>query len=99
MNIVTWTFQVDYYAKGGYYMILGQDLLTELGLNPKFSEHVIEADDGPFNGSATTLVDLVTYRFKYLNTGKLHLNNHFIMLTLKNYMSQSMHILIQNYCV
>ena len=51
-------------------MILGRDILTELGLNLKFSEHVIEADDGPFNGSTMPMVDLGTYIFKDLNTGK-----------------------------
>ena len=48
-------------------MILGQDLLTEFGLNLKFSEHVIEADDGPFNESTTPMADLGTYIFKSLN--------------------------------
>ena len=50
-------------------MILGRDILTELGLNLKLSENVIEADDGPFKGSTTPMVGLVTYVFKYLNTG------------------------------
>ena len=44
-------------------MILGRYILTELGLNLKFSEHVIEADDGPFKGSTTPMVDLVMYKF------------------------------------
>ena len=44
-------------------MILGRDILTELRLNIKFSEHVIEADDGPFKGSTTPMVDLGTYMF------------------------------------
>ena len=70
-NIVTLTCHVDNSAKDRYDMILGRDLLTELGLNPKFSEHVIEAYYGPFNGSTTPMVDLGTYIFKYLNTGKM----------------------------
>ena len=52
-------------------MILGRDLLTELGLNLKLSDHIIEADDGPFKGSTTPMVDLGTYIFKYLNTDKI----------------------------
>ena len=52
-------------------MILGRDILTELGLNPKLSEHVIEADDGTFKGSTTPMVDLGKYGFKYLNTGNI----------------------------
>ena len=35
------------------------------------AEHVIEADYGPFIGSTVTMVDLVAYVFKYLNTGKI----------------------------
>ena len=50
-------------------MILGQYLITELGLNLKFYEHIIKADDGPFNKSKTPMVDLGPYIFKYLNTG------------------------------
>ena len=52
-------------------MILGRDLLTELRLNLKLYEHVIEADDGPFNGSTIPMVDLCTYIFKDLNTAKI----------------------------
>ena len=52
-------------------MILGRDLLTKSGLNIKLSENVIESDDGPFNRSTTPMVDLGTYIFKYLNTGKI----------------------------
>ena len=40
-------------------------------LNLKCSEHVIEADDGPLNGSTTPMVNLGTYIFKYLNTGEI----------------------------
>ena len=46
--------------KGRYDMILGRDLWTELGLNLKLSDYVIESDDETFNGSTTTMVDLGT---------------------------------------
>ena len=46
--------------------------ITELGLNLKLSERIIEADDGNFNGSTTTIVDLGTYIFKDLDTGKIN---------------------------
>ena len=52
-------------------MILGRYVLTELGLNLKFSKHVIEADDGPFIGSTASIVDLGAYVFKDLNTGEI----------------------------
>ena len=35
-NFVTWNWHVDESAKSRYSMILGQDLLKELGLNLKF---------------------------------------------------------------
>ena len=83
-------------VKGRYNMILGWDILTELGLNLKFSEHVIKSDDGPFNGSTTIMVDLGTYIFRYLNKGKLHLKNRLLMLMSKKYMNHSMYVLLQN---
>ena len=64
MNVVTWRFHVDDSAKGGCDMILVRDLLTELRLSLKFSEHVIKADDGPFKVYTTTMVDFGTYIFK-----------------------------------
>ena len=81
MNTVTWKCHVDESAKGGYYMILGQDILTQLGLNLKFSEHVIEADDGHFNRSTTPMVDLGMYIFKDLNTEKITPEEFLPMLT------------------
>ena len=62
---------MDDSAKDRYDMILGQDLLTQLGLNIEFSEHFIKSDDGHFNRSTTPMVDLGTYIFKILNTGKI----------------------------
>ena len=56
-------------------MILGRDISTALGLNLEFSDHVIEAYDGPLKGSTSLMVDLGTYEFKYLNTGKLEPKN------------------------
>ena len=50
-------------------MILDRDLLTELVLSSKNSEHVIESYGKPFKGSTTTIVDLGTYVFKDLNIG------------------------------
>ena len=70
-NVVTWRCHVDDSAKGGYNMVLGRDILKELVLNLKLSEHVIKADDGPLNGSTTSMVDLGTYIFTGLNTGKI----------------------------
>ena len=69
-NFVTWKYHVDESIKGGYDMILRQHLLTELGFNLKFSYHIIRSDYGPFKGFTEIMVDLGTYEFKNLNTGK-----------------------------
>ena len=63
-NVVTWYFHVDESAKCGYNIILGRDILTELVLNIKLSENVIEAGDGPFSRSTTPMVYLGAYIFK-----------------------------------
>ena len=47
---MTWGCHVDDSAKIKYEMILGKNIFTALGLNIKFSDHVIEADDGTFKG-------------------------------------------------
>ena len=70
-KILMWNCHVGESAKGVYGMILGRDLLTALGINLKFSDHVIEADYGPFKGLMLTMVDLGEYEFKYLNTGNI----------------------------
>ena len=54
--------------KGRYDMILGKNILTKLGLNLEFSDHVIEAEYGSFNGSTAPMVGLDKYEFKYLET-------------------------------
>ena len=94
-NAMTWKCHVDDSANCGYGMILGRDIWTELGLNSKFSVHVIKSDDGTFEGSTTPMVDLGTYIFKDLNTGKITLEEFLLMLTLKKYMGQNMHVLIK----
>ena len=58
-------------ARGRYEMILARDLLTELGLNVKISEHVIKLDDGSFIGYTAPMVCLGAYVFKDLNTGEI----------------------------
>ena len=61
-------FHVDDSTKGSYAMILGRDLLTELGSNLKLPEYNIEADDGPLKKSLALIVDFGTYEFKDSNT-------------------------------
>ena len=56
-------------------MILGIDIILALGLHQKLSEHVIKADCGPLKGSTAPMADLGMYKFKILNTEKLHPEN------------------------
>ena len=63
---MTWDYHVDESNKVRYDMILGREILTVLGLNLKFSDHVIEEDDIPFKGYTASMVDLGTYEFKDL---------------------------------
>ena len=50
-------------SEGRYCMILGRDLSTDLGLDLKLSDHVIETDDGTLKGSTAPMVDIGTYEF------------------------------------
>ena len=68
-NFVTCKCYVNDSAKGRYNIIFRPYLLTEKGLYLKFSEHVIEASYGNVKVSTTPMLDLGTYKFKYLNTG------------------------------
>ena len=70
-KLVTWYFHVDESAKVIYDMILGRDLLTELGLNLKFYDYVIEEYYVPFKGLTVPVDDMVTYEFKILDIGKI----------------------------
>ena len=51
-------------------MILGRYILTSLGLNLKFTKHVIEIDYGCLKGSLIFIVDLGTYELEDLNEGE-----------------------------
>ena len=80
---VMWTCHVYESAKGSYDMILGRYLLKYLGLNIKLSDHVTKSDYGPLKGSSALMINLGTYEFINLNTGKLHLNNSLRILIHK----------------
>ena len=77
---------MDESAKDRYDMILGRDLLIELWLNLKWSNYDIEGYGGPFKGSTSPMVDLVTYELTKINTGKLNLNNRLRRIAHKKYM-------------
>ena len=66
-----WNCHVDDSTKGIHDMILGKDLLIPLVLNLELSDHVIEANDGPFKEYTAPMVNLGTYEFKDLKTEKI----------------------------
>ena len=96
INVVTCICHVNESTKGRYEMILVRDLLTQLGSNLYLSEKFIEADDGHFKGSTTPIIDLGTYIFKDLHRYKITPEFFKLMLTLKNYLSQNMYVLLRN---
>ena len=55
---VTWNCHVYDSSRGIYDMILGRDILTDLGSNLKLYDNVIKANDGPFKRSTAPMVDL-----------------------------------------
>ena len=52
---------MDDSTKGGYRMILGTDLLNALGLDIKFSEHVIIGSTVPYEGCPAPIVEINKY--------------------------------------
>ena len=57
-KIVTWKCHVDRSINGRYYMILGRDLLTALGLDLKISDNVILGREGPYKGCSAPMLDV-----------------------------------------
>ena len=55
---------MNYSTKGIYVVILGRYLLTDLVLNLKLSDQIIESKDGPLKGSTAPMDDMGTYKFK-----------------------------------
>ena len=62
---------MDDSSKDRYDMILGTYILIELGLNLKFSEHIIESYDWICKQSTAPRVHLVTCIFKLSNIGEI----------------------------
>ena len=79
--VMTWKCHLDDSTEARYNMILGRDQLTELGLNSKWSDHVIEAYDGLLKVSTAPIVHFGPYELIVLINGKLHVKNRLLMLT------------------
>ena len=65
-KILSWKCHVDSSTNSRYNMILGRDLLTDLGLGLKFSEKIIVGGDGPYKGCSAPMVDVSNCDFKLL---------------------------------
>ena len=59
-------------------MILGRDLLTMMGTDLNFSEHVIIGGDRPYKGSSAPMDDVTNYEFKPLTDRIIKLEEYFI---------------------
>ena len=70
-KIVSWKCQVASSTKSRYDMILGRDLLTDFGLDLKFSENIIMGGDWLFKGCSAPMVDVSIYDFKPLTYKKV----------------------------
>ena len=58
-----WKCHKDESTNGRYYVILGRDLFTVLGLYLKFSENVIRGGEIPYEGCLAPIVDVNNYDF------------------------------------
>ena len=61
-----WKFHAEESINSGYDMILVRDLLTELGLDIKFSDNTIIGGEVLYEGYLSTMVDISNYDFKYI---------------------------------
>ena len=56
---------MDDSTEGRYYMILGRDFITGLGLYLKFSKLVIEGGSRPYKGFTYPMGNIFTYECKF----------------------------------
>ena len=59
-----WKYHVDNSTTSIYYMILGRDILTALGLYLKFSDNFIIGGEGTYEGCSSPMVGVISYGFK-----------------------------------
>ena len=71
IKTMTCNWHMDESSKGIHDNIFGRYLLTTLGLNINFSDHVTEVDNGTFKGSTAPMVYLGMYEFTYFKTGNI----------------------------
>ena len=62
-KVMTWIFYVDESSKDRFNIILCRDLLTRLGLDIKFSDHVIIYSVRQSEGFSAPMVDVNNYDF------------------------------------
>ena len=64
---MTWECHVYDSSKRIYDIILGINILTDLGLYSEFHKHIIMGGDGPFEGCMVPMVELGMYDFNHLD--------------------------------
>ena len=70
-KIMTWKFHVDECTNCRYYMILGKDLFTALGLDLKFPENIILGGEGPYKGCSAPMVGVSNYDFNIITAKQI----------------------------
>ena len=63
-KIVTWKFHMEKSTNSIYYMILGRDLLTTLGMDLKFSDNVIIGEEVTYKWCSSPMFYVSNYNFK-----------------------------------
>ena len=66
-KIVVWECQVYDSTKNRFCIILGRDIITDLRLDTKFSEHVISGGERPYKRCVAPMVYAISYSFIPLN--------------------------------
>ena len=79
-KIVTWKCHVGESTNGRTNMIIGRDLLTNLGLDQKFPDNIIIDRERPFKGCSASMVDVKNYKFKSITDTPVKLEESFINL-------------------
>ena len=63
-NVMTQQYHINDSSECKYNMILGRDLLTDLGLDIFFSKTSISVGDGTYEGWTTPMIEMTTYNYK-----------------------------------
>ena len=71
---------IDDSTNGRYYIFLGRDLFTALGLDIKVYDNVISGGEGPYEGCYAPMVDISNYNFNIITDKTVKPEESFINL-------------------